>query len=83
MTHSRRNFIRLASKYSLGGVVFSSLPLSAIAEMRRPVSPNQKLNFGLIGANGMGWSNMRAVGSKLSQGGNHGITVDRGGCWRQ
>ena len=57
MTHSRRNFIRLASKYSLGGVVLSSLPLSAIAAMRKPVSANETLNLGLIGANGMGWAN--------------------------
>ena len=61
MTHSRRNFIRLASKYSLGGVVLSSLPLSAIAAMRKPVSANETLNLGLIGANGMGWANIRSL----------------------
>ena len=61
MTQSRRDFIRLASHFSIGGVVFSTTSLSAISSMRRRVSPNEKINFGLIGANGMGWANMQSI----------------------
>ena len=61
MTHSRRDFFRLASQFSVGGIVFSSIPLSRIAGMRRPISPNEKINLGLIGANGMGWANMQSL----------------------
>ena len=61
MTNSRRDFLKLAAKYSVGGVVFNSISLSSIAAMRRYVSPNEKINFGLIGANGMGWADMRSI----------------------
>ncbi len=40
--------------------VASSLPLSAMARSSRP-APNELIRFGLIGANGMGWSNMRSL----------------------
>ena len=61
MTNSRRDFLKLAAKYSVGGVVFNSISLSSIAAMRRYVSPNEKIDFGLIGANGMGWADMRSI----------------------
>ena len=61
MTNSRRDFLKLVAKYSVGGVVFNSISLSSIAAMRGYVPPNEKINFGLIGANGMGWADMRSI----------------------
>lgn len=59
MKKSRRKFLR-QSAVGLGSIsLASTLPLSALAQNRR-VSPNEKINYGVIGCNGMGWSNMRS-----------------------
>lgn len=59
MKKSRRKFLQ-QSAIGLGGVsLASTMPLSALAQKKR-VSPNDKINYGLIGCNGMGWSNMRS-----------------------
>ena len=50
MEFNRRNFVKNASIMAFG----AALPLEAIAEMRRRISPNDKIQVGLIGANGMG-----------------------------
>jgi len=58
---SRRKFIRNASAFSFGGMLATSLPLESIAKLRKYVSPNEKINFGVIGCKGMGWSDMRSI----------------------
>ena len=59
MKKTRRNFIKTAGTYSLGGILFKSLPISALSAMRKNISPNEKINFGLIGCKGMGSADMR------------------------
>lgn len=48
---TRRNFINTLAGASLA----SALPVSLFAKLQ--VAPNNRINLGLIGANGMGWSN--------------------------
>ena len=54
MSYSRRNFVKSAAVIALG----ATLPLEAIAALRRSISPNDKIQVGLIGANNMGFSNL-------------------------
>ncbi len=56
MDFTRRTFLRNASIIALG----ASLPLDAIFAMRRNLSPNDKIQVGLIGANGMGFSDLKS-----------------------
>ena len=56
MEFNRRNFVKNASIMAFG----AALPLEAIAEMRRRISPNDKIQVGLIGANGMGFSDLKS-----------------------
>lgn len=59
MKKSRRKFLR-QSAAGLGGFsLASTMPLSALAQKNK-VSANDKINYGVIGCNGMGWSNMRS-----------------------
>lgn len=60
MFHSRRQFIRQSSIALAGAGLASTLPIGSLAGMSRRISPNDKINFGLIGCKGMGWSDMRA-----------------------
>lgn len=59
MKASRRHFIQTSSLAG-AGTFFSFLPLKALAAQRKRISPNDKIHFGVIGCNGMGWSDMRA-----------------------
>lgn len=54
MKSTRRNFIKTASVIAAGSV----LPLEAISASTRQVSANDKIRVGLIGANGMGFSDL-------------------------
>ncbi len=56
MEFNRRNFVKSASILALG----ATMPLEMIAAMRRRISPNDKIQVGLIGANGMGYSNLKS-----------------------
>jgi predicted dehydrogenase len=61
MTTTRRKFLQTAA---LGGTagMFTFLPTAVLAEQRKKahVSASDKIRIGVIGCNGMGWSNMRA-----------------------
>lgn len=59
MKTSRRKFVQM-SMLASAGTLFSFSPLEALAAQRKRISPNDKVHFGVIGCNGMGWSNMRA-----------------------
>jgi len=61
MFTSRRKFIRQTSAALVGAGIASALPLEALGQNRRRVSANDKINYGLIGCKGMGWSNLRAA----------------------
>lgn len=60
MRSSRRQFILQSSSALVGAGLTAMLPLSAFARPGRRIGANDKINFGLIGCKGMGWSNMRA-----------------------
>lgn len=55
---SRRLFLQQAALGSAG--MFSFMPAELLAAQRKPVSANDKIRMGVIGCNGMGWSNMRS-----------------------
>lgn len=59
MNTSRRNFVRSASVLA-GSGLFSFAPLEVIASQRKCVSANDKLQLGVIGCKGMGWSDLRS-----------------------
>lgn len=58
MKRSRRTFIRHGATVA-GMSMFSALPLELIAAKRKKVASSDQIRFGLIGANSMGWVNMR------------------------
>jgi len=61
MPTSRRKFIRQTAAAAMGTGLTTMLPLDAIAQMRCRVSANDKINVGLIGCKGMGWSNLSTL----------------------
>ena len=54
----RRTFIQKASAISAGSLILTP---AAMAHNPKRISPNDKLQFGVIGCNGMGWSNSRSL----------------------
>lgn len=60
MSLTRRYFIKKSS-LATAGFILASNSLEAIAAHRKAVSPNDKIHVGVIGCNGMGWSNMRSM----------------------
>ncbi|MDF7821298.1 Gfo/Idh/MocA family oxidoreductase [Runella sp. MFBS21] len=59
MQTSRRKFIRSASVLT-GSSLFAFAPLEILASQRNRVSANEKVQLGVIGCNGMGWSDLRS-----------------------
>lgn len=59
MKSSRRSFIK-QSATAMGGAALASLPIVAAASPGRKVAPSDQVNLAVIGAKGMGWSNMRS-----------------------
>src|SRR5262245_55589713 len=62
MTPSRRTFLKQSATVVAGAALTPAAPvIEARAESRRkPVAPSDQLNIAVIGANGMGWSNVRS-----------------------
>ncbi|MEM8486552.1 MAG: Gfo/Idh/MocA family oxidoreductase [Bacteroidota bacterium] len=62
MKSSRRNFLQRAA---LGGAagMFTFIPSEVVAERRKrsSVAASDRIRFGVIGCNGMGWTNMRIL----------------------
>lgn len=57
MDYSRRKFLRATGQTVAGAGVLGALPWDVIASSKASVSQNDRINVGVIGANGMGWSN--------------------------
>ena len=57
---SRRNFIQKSGLIGLGSGLIG-FPNFLIAKDFKNNSPNDTINFGVIGCNGMGWSNMKSI----------------------
>jgi predicted dehydrogenase len=58
---SRKKFIYQASALTAGGILASSLGNDVFAIFRNKVAPSDQVNVGVIGINGMGWSNLQAI----------------------
>ena len=59
MNTTRRSFLRKSAAATGAGLI--SLPsVEAIANQRHRVAANEKLQIGVIGCNGMGWSDLRS-----------------------
>lgn len=61
METNRRHFLKQSS-YGLAGLgILGTLPLELIAGRRNWVSPNDRIQVGLIGCNGMGFTNLLSI----------------------
>lgn len=60
MNTTRRDFLRNSALAASGAGLVGLPTVEAIAAQRRAVSPNAKLQIGVIGCNGMGWSDLRS-----------------------
>src|SRR5690606_17302930 len=58
--NSRRKFLHKTGQVLAGAGVASVLPWDTLAQQKRRVSPNDRINVGVIGANGMGWSDAKS-----------------------
>lgn len=53
---TRRSFIQTSAKAAVGAGIATALPWEALAKIKQGISANDKINVGVIGVNGMGWS---------------------------
>jgi len=67
MSTSRRKFIRQTAATLAGAGLVTALPQQAVAGRQRRVAANDKINFGLIGCKGMGWTNLKAQLSNVPE----------------
>lgn len=58
MKQSRRTFLNTSAKAVAGAGVASVLPWEAFAQSKNLVAASDKINVGVIGVNGMGWSDL-------------------------
>jgi predicted dehydrogenase len=58
---SRKKFIYQASALAAGGILASSFSNDVFAIFKNRVAPSDQVNIGVIGINGMGWSNLNAI----------------------
>jgi predicted dehydrogenase len=63
MTTSRRVFLQQSASALAGATLANTFPstLDAAQSRRKRILPSDQLNVGVIGANGMGWSDMRSL----------------------
>ncbi len=59
MSSSRRSFIKQSAAAAASATLANAMPMSATTGARR-VAPSDQVNVGVIGAKGMGWSDMRS-----------------------
>jgi predicted dehydrogenase len=58
---SRRKFIGQASTLTAGSLLAASALNDVFAIFRHRVAPSDQVNVGVIGLNGMGWSNLQSI----------------------
>ena len=61
MKNSRRAFLKSSSRVVAGLGLTSAIPWDALASKKRLISANDRINIGVIGINGMGWSDLRSM----------------------
>lgn len=58
---SRKKFLFQASALTTGAFLASAMSSDVFAIFRNKVPPSDQVNVGVIGINGMGWSNLQAI----------------------
>lgn len=58
---TRRIFLKHTGFTTVGLGLLAATPIELLAQIRRQVSPNDKIGIGLIGCKGMGWSNLTSM----------------------
>ena len=61
MIQNRRKFIKKSSLLAMGTGAAFLFPMELLASIRRNISPNDKIGVGLIGCNGMGFSDLTSM----------------------
>lgn len=61
MSHNRRFFLRNTVVTTVGLGIVSAVPMELLARLRKNISPADKINVGLIGCKGQGWSNLTSM----------------------
>ncbi|MDB2606500.1 Gfo/Idh/MocA family oxidoreductase [Zobellia sp.] len=61
MNQNRRNFIKKSSLAFAGSSAAFLFPMELLATMRKRVGPNDRINVGLIGCKGMGFSDLTSM----------------------
>ncbi|CAN5123328.1 Gfo/Idh/MocA family oxidoreductase [soil metagenome] len=61
MNNDRRTFLKKSSLALTGLGLGTAIPWEAMAEAKKKVSANGKINVGVIGINGMGWSDAMSI----------------------
>ena len=61
MKNDRRGFIKSSSLALAGLGVSTLIPWESIAAAKKKIGANGKINIGVIGLNGMGWSDLRSM----------------------
>ncbi len=58
MKHTRRDFLNTTTKAAVAAGLATALPWETFAQAKSLISANEKINVGVIGVNGMGWSDL-------------------------
>jgi len=61
MQLSRRLFLRNAAITTIGAGICAAVPMEVLAALRKNIPPANKINVGLIGCKGQGWSNLTSM----------------------
>lgn len=61
MMHNRRHFIRQSGLALAGTGAAFLFPMDLLAQMRKKVGANDQINVGLVGCNGMGFSDLSSM----------------------
>ncbi len=66
MKHTRRNFLNTSAKAAVATGLATTFPWESFAQAKSLISANEKINVGVIGINGMGWSDLTSI-SKIPE----------------
>lgn len=58
---SRRKFIRETGLFTAGSFIASAMGYQSFSIFKGHIPPSDQLNIGVVGLNGMGWSNLNAI----------------------
>ncbi len=61
MPLSRRYFLRNTVLTTAGFGISAAVPMEVLAQLRKTISPAKKINVGVIGCKGQGWSNLTSM----------------------